>query len=280
MSQKLAVVTGSNKGIGYAIVKGLCEKYPGKVYLTSRDEARGQAAVASLQALGLKPSFFQLDINDQSSVDKFKEYIQKTYGTIDILVNNAAIAFKMDATDSFDVQAEVTVNTNYFGTLRVSEALIPLLGHGAKLVNVSSSAGHLSRIPSEELRKKFSDPNLTVSELNKLMNEFVAAAKQDPNISTTWGTSAYVVSKVGVSALTRVHQKMLDEETPSRNIYVNSVHPGYVDTDMTSHKGPLTIEEGAVGPLYLALEEHGLKGQYVWRDCSVVDWLAPKAAAF
>ncbi|GJQ79311.1 hypothetical protein Trydic_g16178 [Trypoxylus dichotomus] len=274
MSQKVAIVTGSNKGIGYAIVKGLCEKYSGKVYLTSRDEDRGHAAVASLQTLGLNPSYFQLDINDISSINRLREYIQNRYGTIDILINNAAIAFKMNDTNPFSVQAKVTVDTNYFGTLKVSETLIPLLGHGARLINVSSSAGHLSRIPSEELRRKFSDPCLTIPELNKLMDEFITAANQDSYTPTIWGNSAYVVSKVGVSALTRIQQKMLDDERPSRNIYVNSVHPGYVDTDMTGHKGTLTIEEGAAAPLYLALEPHGLKGQYVWRDGSVVDWLS------
>lgn len=88
-------VTGGNKGIGYAIVKGLCEKYKGKVYLTSRDEGRGKAAVASLKALGLNPSFYQLDIDDQSSVDKFRDYIKENYSSIDVLINNAAIAFKV-----------------------------------------------------------------------------------------------------------------------------------------------------------------------------------------
>lgn len=106
------------------------------------------------------------------------------------------------------------------------------------------------------------------------------AAKNDPDVSTTWGKSTYVVSKVGVSALTRVQQKLFDNETPFRNILANSVHPGYVDTDMSSHKGSLTIEEGAAAPLYLALEPHGLKGQYVWYNCSVINWLAKECAPY
>lgn len=73
-----------------------------------------------------------------------------------------------------------------------------------------------------------------------------------------------------------MQQREFDKEQPNRNISVNSVHPGYVDTDMTSHKGPLTIEEGARAPLFLALEPHNLKGQYVWCNSQVVDWYADK----
>ncbi|KAJ8940429.1 hypothetical protein NQ314_010726 [Rhamnusium bicolor] len=248
-AEKIAVVTGSNKGIGYAIVKGLCEKFNGSVYLTARDLKRGEEAVTKLKELGFKPLFHQLDISDQASVDKFKKHIQTVHEGIDVLVNNAAIAYKMDAPESFGEQAEKTVAVNYFGTLRVCEALFPLLRTNARVVNISSSAGHLHRIPSADIRAKFSNADLTEG----------------------WGNSAYVVSKVGVSALTVIQQRLFDKEVPNRNISVNSVHPGYVDTDMTSHKGPLTIEQGAKAPLYLSLEAN-LKGKYVWFDCHLVDW--------
>ena len=71
---KVAVVTGSNKGIGFAIVEGLLkQKFPGDVYLTARDVKRGQDAVAKLNDLGLHPKFHQLDICDQASIDAFKK---------------------------------------------------------------------------------------------------------------------------------------------------------------------------------------------------------------
>lgn len=95
--------------------------------------------------------------------------------------------------------------------------------------------------------------------------------------SSGWGNSAYVVSKVGVSALTIIQQREFDKEEPNRNVSVNSVHPGYVATDMTSYKGPLTIWEGAKAPLYLCLEDHNLKGQYVWFDCQVMNWYGDRA---
>lgn len=73
---------------------------------------------------------------------------------------------------------------------------------------------------------------------------------------------------------------MFDDEKPCRNISVNAVHPGYVDTDMTSHKGTLTIEEGASAPLYLALDDHGLKEKYIWHDKNVVDWYGVTPAIY
>lgn len=88
-------MTGGNKGIGYAIVKGLCEKFQGVVYLTARDVNRGEEAVKKLNALGLKPTFHQLDITDNSSIEKLKNYLQTTYGGFDLLINNAAIAYKV-----------------------------------------------------------------------------------------------------------------------------------------------------------------------------------------
>jgi carbonyl reductase 1 len=278
-SQKVAVVTGGNKGIGYAIVKGLCEKFGGVVYLTARDVSRGEAAVAKLKELGYKPEFHQLDINEQSSITKLKDHLSQKHGGLDLLVNNAAIAFKSDATEPFAEQAEKTIAVNYFSTLRVCETLFPILKNNARVVNLSSSAGHLSRIPSADLRKKLNDPQLTVSKLNKLMEQFVQDAKNNRWQEAGWGNSTYVVSKVGVSALTKVQQRDFDNEKPNRNISVNSVHPGYVDTDMTSHKGPWTIEQGARAPLFLALEAHNLKGAYVWSNATVAQWDSDNAPA-
>uniref|UniRef100_A0A1B6ITF8 carbonyl reductase (NADPH) n=1 Tax=Homalodisca liturata TaxID=320908 RepID=A0A1B6ITF8_9HEMI len=273
-SDKVAVVTGGNKGIGYGIVKGLCEKFKGVVYLTARDSKRGKAAIAELNKLGFKPEFHQLDITDKKSISAFAEHIKSKYGGIDVLVNNAAIAYKMSAKEPFSEQAEVTVAVNYFAQVDVCEALFPLLRPHARVVNLSSSCGLLCNIPSPELRKRFKDPNLTISQLNILMKEFVQAAAEGKNHELGWGTSAYNVSKVGLSALTFAQQRQFDTD-PRPGLVVNCVHPGYVDTDMTSHKGPRTIEQGADAPVYLALLPDSpdvIKGQFVWYDRKVADW--------
>ncbi|KAK5647376.1 hypothetical protein RI129_002268 [Pyrocoelia pectoralis] len=274
-STKVAVVTGANKGIGYAIVKGLCKHFNGKVYLTSRDETRGIAAVNELKQMGLQPLFHKLDVSDEDSVKNFKEYIEEHDGGIDVLVNNAGITFTQDSNDSIGTRAEVTLATNYFGTLRVCEILFPLLRPNAQVVNISSALGHLSCIPSPNLRLKLSDPTLTIPHVSELMNQFIRDAKNNEHVEQGWGNVAYSVSKVGICALTIVQQKEFDKE--NRPISVNSVHPGYVDTDMTNHTGALTIDQGATAPLYLALGGHDLKGQYVWFDCSIADWYAPQA---
>lgn len=96
---KVALVTGSNKGIGLAVVRSLCKQFTGDVYLAARDVGRGTAAVENLKAEGLKPLFHQLDITDPESVRVARDFFQEKYGGVDVLINNAAIAFK----SNFDV---------------------------------------------------------------------------------------------------------------------------------------------------------------------------------
>lgn len=209
-SSKIAVVTGANQGIGFAIVRGLCKRFDGLVYLTARNEERGKKAVSDLEKEGLHPKFHQLDITVPSSVEKFRDYIKSNYGGIDILVNNAAIAFKSDAKDPVAVQAKETIFVNYTSLVSTCNILFPILRHSARVIHLSSSAGHLSRIPSEQLRNKLKDPSLTVEQLSELMQSYVAAAQKGTQ-AAEWGNSSYCVSKVGVSALTRIHQRMLND---------------------------------------------------------------------
>lgn len=271
--KRVAVVTGGNKGIGFAIVKGLCKQFDGIVYLTARNTTLGLNAVKQLEEEGLTPKFHQLDVTNESSITTFRDYLQETHGRLDVLVNNAAIAFKTNATEPFSLQAEETVKVNYFALRKVCNILYPLLKPHARVVHVSSSSGSLSLIPNELLRSRFSDPNLTEEELDSIMREFVDAAKVDKHVEKGWTNSAYVASKVGVSALARVHQRMFNSDS-REDLVVNAVHPGYVDTDMTSHKGHLTPDQGAIAPIFCALlpENTDIKGKYIWYDKSLVDW--------
>lgn len=219
MSAKVAVVTGSNKGIGFAIVRGLCKRFNGVVYLTSRDVERGKQAVADLNKENLHPNYHQLDVTDRKSVEVFRDYIKSKYDGIDVLVNNAAIAFKNNATEPVAVQAEQTLFVNYFSLVSTCEILLPIVKNGGRVVNLSSSCGHLSLIPSEDLRRKFRDPTLTVTELSQLMQDYIDAAKQGVQ-AQQWGNSSYVVSKVGVTALTKIQQRML-QDRGTRLFYSN-----------------------------------------------------------
>lgn len=100
-----------------------------------------------------------------------------------------------------------------------------------------------------------------------------SAAKEDKHLEQGWSHSAYVVSKVGVSALAGIHQKMFNSDT-REDLVVNSVHPGYVNTDMTSNQGILTPDQGAEAPVYSALlpENTDIKGKYIWYDKALVIW--------
>lgn len=281
-SAKLAVVTGSNKGIGYAAVKGLCEKFDGDVYLTARDAGRGREAVKSLNAVGLMPKFHRLDVTDDGSVAEFKSFVERNYAGVDVLVNNAAVLYREDSPVPLAAQAAETCGVNYFGTRRVCDALFPLLSTGARVVNVSSCSGLLSRIPGDGLKAEFSSPDLTAGRLDGLVGRFVDAATAGNHVQLGWPPSAaaYVVTKVSVSALTRIQQKAFDVDPRRKDVIVNSVHPGYVDTDMTSHMVglgvvPLTTDQGAEPIVYLALlpaGEQRVKGQYVWYDNTVKNW--------
>ena len=150
----VAVVTGSNKGIGLGIVRALCKKFDGDVFLTSRDEGRGRAAVEDLEKEGLKPKYHLLDICDEASVVKLRDFMKESYGGIDVLVNNAGIAFKNAATEPFGHQARVTLATNYWANKRACEILFPILNPGARVVNMSSSCGFLGHLVGERCGDK------------------------------------------------------------------------------------------------------------------------------
>ncbi|XP_032525054.2 carbonyl reductase [NADPH] 3-like [Danaus plexippus] len=267
MCTKVAVVTGGNKGIGFGIVRGLCKRFDGIVYLTSRNEKLGRKAVDDLKREGLHPKYHQLDITVPRSVEALRDHLRVKYSGIDVLVNNAGITMSY-APVSMSEKAEKTIFVNYFSLLSTCNILFPLLRKGARVVNLSSLWGHLSRIPSKKLVERFQDPNLTVLDLSELMAQYVAAVKQG-NYTSEWGNSAYVVSKVGVTALTKIHQRLLND----RHIKVNAVNPGYVKTDMTSHEGFMSIDEGAEAALFLALDApDNIRGEYVWYNKKVVDW--------
>jgi len=250
-TKKVAVVTGSNKGIGYAIVRGLCKQFSGDVFLTARNEELGKKAVEELKKEGCSPKFHQLDITDKSSISNLKSFLESNYGGIDILVNNAGIAYKAASTAPFSEQAEVTIKTNFTATLDLCNVLFPLLRPHARVVNVSSMASEFAiKKCSNAMQKKFKDPNLNMDQLCDLIQKFVADAKTGNHEKSGFANSAYGMSKVGVSVMTFIQQRQLNSKD---DIIVNACCPGYVDTDMTSHKGHKTINQGADTPLYLAM---------------------------
>lgn len=170
---KVAVVTGSNKGIGFSIVKGLAKQYGGIIYLTARNEELGKKAVQELETQGIKVSFHQLDIDSHESIERFSKFIKEKHEGLDLLVNNAAIAYKVADTTPFMEQAKNTIRINFTGTLNLCNALFPLLKPHARVVNVSSRAGMLNIVKDEQFRNKLISDNLSIDELKGLMSQFV-----------------------------------------------------------------------------------------------------------
>ena len=267
---RVAVVTGSNKGIGFEIVKRLCKEFDGDVYLTARDAANGLKAVANLEEEGLHPKFHQLDITSQDSVENLKQYLVKTHGGLDVLVNNAGMAYTNDSTAPFSEQASVTVANNFTGTLRISKALFPLIRPHGRIVNVSSRVGQLS-ILQKHLQKRFTDPNLTEEALVSLMDQFVKDVQDGHHTERGWPNTAYGTSKVGMTALTKVYAREA-ARLGKEDVLVNACCPGWCQTDMTSHAGTNTAAQGADTPVYLALLPQGSPSGEFWGEKSVIEW--------
>ncbi|XP_042514395.1 short-chain dehydrogenase/reductase 2b-like [Macadamia integrifolia] len=277
--ERYAVVTGANKGIGLEIARQLAHHEGITVILTARDKKSGMEATESLIKTNIV--LHQLDVRDPASVKSLAEFLQTQFGRLDILVNNAAaggviVDFKALKALNVDLadwnsgketylregviqrwnykKAVECLDTNYYGCIRVTQLLIPLLKlstSGARIVNVSSIAGELKRIPCEQMQNKLGDiNNLTEEKLDEILQAFLHDLKQDKFEASVWSSifsPIYSVSKAAINAYTRFLAKRYPE------MCINCVHPGYVKTDLTWHIGTMTAEEGAKGPVILAL---------------------------
>ncbi|CAB3248030.1 unnamed protein product [Arctia plantaginis] len=148
---------------------GLLKKFDGVVYLTSRDDGRGKAAVAKLNELGLKPEYHQLDVTDKESIVRFRDHIKEKYGGIDILVNNAAVANTSELYSYSYEEAKNTIDINYYSILTIEELLFPLVRDNGRILNISSNCGHLSNIRNENWIKRLSNKNLTENDINEFV---------------------------------------------------------------------------------------------------------------
>jgi len=271
---KVAIVTGGNKGIGLAIVKALCKQFDGDVFLTSRNDDRGKEAVKLVESEGLKVKYHQLDIDDENSIKKLYDFIKDTYGGIDVLVNNAAIAFKNKDPTPFGEQAKVTLATNFYSNLNMYKTMIPIVRPNGRVVNISSFVSQMAlKKCSLELQKEFRSDSITEEQLKNRMEEFVSLAQDGKHESHGFPNSAYGVSKIAVTVMTRIHARML-RDSGRNDVLLNAADPGWVRTDMAGQNALKSPEEGADTPVYLALLPPGTStphGELV-SDRKIQEW--------
>ena len=161
-----------------------------------------------------------------------------------------------------------TIESNYYGTLEASRDLLPLIKPGGRLVNVSSIASSLSRY-SPSLRQSFLSAS-TIPEITSLMEAFKSAVAAGTEKQDGWPSSAYMVSKAGVTGMTRLLAR--EEEQSGGKRLINSCCPGWVDTDMTKGRGAKTVDQGAKTPVLLALGDIGGKAGGFWQEERETEW--------
>jgi NAD(P)-dependent dehydrogenase (short-subunit alcohol dehydrogenase family) len=221
-SSQIALVTGANKGIGLEIVGTLARRGM-RVLLGARNAKLGGAAAAQLKEEGLDVQFIELDLGRPETLRDAAAWIEKHAGKLDVLVNNAGIAV---AGDGPPTKADIDIvrrvfETNFFGTLAVTQAMLPLVreSEAGRIVNVSSGLGSitLNGDPAWEFAGvKFLGYNASKAALNMLTVQLAAELRDTP-------------------------------------IKVNSADPGFTATDLNQHRGYQTIEQGAAEAIRLAL---------------------------
>ncbi|GAA0571693.1 SDR family oxidoreductase [Actinomadura livida] len=229
-ADRIALITGANKGIGFEIARQLGEQ--GCVVLAgARDEVRGKAAADSLAGLGITALPLRIDVTDPVSAADAASWIERRHGRLDVLVNNAGIAGGFSGPPSAATAADLreVYETNVFGVVSVTNAMLPLLrrSEAGRIVNLSSHAGSLTLN---------TDPDSPLANVNML---------------------AYQSSKTALNALTVLYAK----ELKGTSVKINLANPGPVATDINGHRGHLTPAEGARIAVRLALlDESGPSG--------------------
>ncbi|MDE1994782.1 MAG: SDR family oxidoreductase [Rhizobiaceae bacterium] len=219
---RIALITGGNKGIGLETARQL-GKVGMTVLLAARNKELGEAAAATLRDEGSNVIAIELDVTKPETITAAASQIEEQFGCLDVLINNAGIADQQDGSPgvaSVDSVRRI-FETNFFGVLAVTQAMLPLVkkSDAGRIVNVSSGLGSMAFN---------ADPEWSFAPV-KLMG--------------------YNGSKVALNMLT----VQLAYELRDTPIKVNATNPGYTATDLNGHAGHQTVEEGALVEVQMAL---------------------------
>lgn len=232
--QKIAVVTGANRGMGFEVSRQLA-KIGMQVILTSRDPEKGEKAAEQLRTEGLEVVYCPLDVTDPESIASLRQFIHEKFGHLDVLINNAGLLIDAPDISVFDAKVDTlrkTMEANLYGPLQLIQALVPLMKkhNYGRIVNVSSGMGQLTDMGG--------------------------------------GYPAYRTSKASLNALTRIFA----DELKGTSILVNSMCPGWVKTDMGGPGATRTPEQGVDTMVWLAnLPDGGPTGAF-FRDRKPIAW--------
>jgi NAD(P)-dependent dehydrogenase (short-subunit alcohol dehydrogenase family) len=226
------LVTGGNRGIGFEICRQLASR-GAQVVLTARNAEAGRKAVEKLAAQKLTAQFHPLDVTSSESAGALRDFLERTFGRLDVLINNAGI-ISDDEASGLEVKlstVRTTLETNTLGPLQLSQTLAPLLkrSRAGRIVNMSSGMGALSDMSG--------------------------------------GYAAYRISKVALNAVTGILAAELRGA-----IAVNSMCPGWVRTEMGGANAERDVSQGADTAVWLALDApQDLSGKFL-RDRKVIPW--------
>ena len=233
--KKVALITGANRGIGLETARQL-GKEGVTILAAARELSKSEAAVAELKKEGIDARPIKLDVDNPADYKAAAEKIEKEFGVLDILINNAGIMLdgrKGNETSTTSPEVlQKTFGTNFFAVVALTQTLLPLLkkSKAGRIVNLSSILGS--------------------NTLHATKGSFIYDAK----------TFAYDASKVALNSFT-IH---LAHELQGTKIKVNSAHPGWVKTEMGGEGAMLEIEDGAKTSVALAtLPDDGPTGAYI-----------------
>ncbi len=209
---KVVLITGANKGIGKEIARQL-GLLGYTIVLTARDQQAGTMAVEELVAAGCDAHTVPLEVTSADDIANLAKYIEKNYGKLDVLVNNAGIAIEWDGKPTNSEKVRRTLEVNLIAPYAITEALVPLLSlsDDARVINHSSQLGSID------------------------------AAENMWQYISSFMTVGYSTSKAGLNMLTQIQSKTL----AFKGIAVAAAHPGWVKTDLGSDAAPMEVEEGA-----------------------------------